>query len=487
METNDVHSQLNATVHSRIADVRHLWHAQRTIAHLARGEHVIASGGRHAMGGQQFRQGGVLLDTRNFSKILDFDRKSGLVQVQSGIQWPALIEGLHRLQSQRIDWGINQKPTGTDDISIGGALSANIHGRGLLMKPFVQDIESFQLIVPSGDLLNVSRTENAELFKLAIGGYGLFGFVASVTLRLSRRVQVQRRVELLKSDGLIDRLNEKIDSGAVYGDFQFSIDPDSEDFLRKGILSTYTPIPEDRTNGTAAASMQPQRKLSLDQWQELLYLAHNEPGEAFEKYCQHYIATDGQIYFSDLHQLSTYLPGYHEAMLACGRERGSYHGAGVTAGPRHGVHMKASEIITEIYVPRERLSDFLLEAADDFRRNRVKVIYGTIRLIERDDETFLPWARNRFACVIFNLHTEHSHEGIEHSKLAFRRLIDMAISCSGSYYLTYHRYARADQLLSCYPQFPQFLHKKKECDPLDKFSSNWYEHHLKLLSISNAA
>lgn len=471
---NDVHSRLNATTHSRVVEVRNLWNAQKAIAALARGEHIIASGGRHAMGGQQFREGGVLLDTRNYDRIIDFDSGSGLVKVQAGIQWPALIQGLHQLQGDNIEWGINQKPTGTDDISIGGALSANIHGRGLMMKPFVQDIESFQMLGPCGDLINISRTENSELFKLAVGGYGLFGFVTVVTLRLSRRHQVERQVELTTSSRLIERLHEKIARGATYGDFQFAIDPDSDDFLKKGILSTYSPISADEAGRIEA--LRPQKKLSLEQWKELLCLAHNQPGEAFARYCRHYLSTDGQVYWSDVHQLSTYLPGYHESLLAGGQR---------SAGGRS--RHSASEIITEIYVPRKRLADFLAEAADDLRRNRVQVIYGTIRLIEKDDETFLPWAKERFACVIFNLHTEHTPEGIMHSKMAFRRLIDMAIGRHGSYYLTYHRYATAEQLLSCYQQFPQFLAKKKEYDAGEKFSSNWYEHHTDLLSSVLAA
>src|SRR2546422_5696952 len=40
-------------------------------------------------------------------------------------------------------WGIRQKQTGADRLSIGGALAANAHGRGLLFKPFVGDVESF--------------------------------------------------------------------------------------------------------------------------------------------------------------------------------------------------------------------------------------------------------------------------------------------------------------------------------------------------------
>ena len=49
-------------------------------------------------------------------------------------------------------------------------------------------------------------------------------------------------------------------------------------------------------------------------------------------------------------------------------------------------------MISEIYVPRAALADFLAEAREDFRANAVNLIYGTVRLIERDDESFLAWA-----------------------------------------------------------------------------------------------
>ncbi len=69
------------------------------------------------------------------------------------------------------------------------------------------------------------------------------------------------------------------------------------------------------------------------------------------------------------------------------------------------------------------------------------MIYGTIRLIERDDESFLAWAREPWACIIFNLHVEHTAGGDRKAAGDFRRLIDRAIERGGSYYLTYHRWA----------------------------------------------
>jgi hypothetical protein len=112
----------------------------------------------------------------------------------------------------------------------------------------------------------------------------------------------------------------------------------------------------------------------------------------------------------------------------------------------------------------------------DFRANRVDFIYGTIRLIEQDSESALPWARERYACVIFNLHIDHLPHSIAAARSAFLRLIDHAMGYGGSYYLTYHRFARRDQLLACHPAIGAFLATKRQLDPAGVFQSDWYQH-----------
>ena len=77
-------------------------------------------------------------------------------------------------------WGIVQKQTGTATLSIGGTISANAHGRRLIEKPFIDQVESFVLINASGRIIQCSRKENKELFCLVVGGYGLFGIIAQV-------------------------------------------------------------------------------------------------------------------------------------------------------------------------------------------------------------------------------------------------------------------------------------------------------------------
>jgi FAD/FMN-containing dehydrogenase len=458
---NDVHSRLNPTAVARIeapASIAELQAAMRRAAD--EGLPVAIAGGRHAMGAQQFVTAGVLLDMRGLDRIVGFDPVRGRVEIQAGMQWPALIAELRRLQmGSAAPWSIAQKQTGADRLSIGGAVAANIHGRGLAMPPFVADVESLTLLDAAGELRQVSRTEHPELFRLVVGGYGLFGVVATVTLRLVPRRTLRRVVEIITADSLMEAFAQRIAAGFLYGDFQFAIDPDSDDFLYRGVFSTYEPV-------EPATPIPPiQRALSMDDWQRLLHLAHTRKSDAFHAYSRHYLATSGQLYHSDLHQLADYLDDYHPAL---DRAMGAAH-----AG---------SEMITEIYVPRCRLEDFLAEVRADFRRERVNLVYGTIRLVERDEESVLAWAREPWACTIFNLHVDHTPDDIARSGDHFRRLIDMAVRRGGSYYLTYHRHATRAQVLACHPRLPEVLRAKLALDPEERIQSDWYRHYREMLS-----
>jgi len=325
------------------------------------------------------------------------------------------------------------------------------------MKPLVSNIESFTLINADGKLIRCSRDENQELFRVAIGGYGLFGLIDSVTLRLVPRQKLRRVVEIIHAGDLPKRFEERIAQEFLYGDFQFSVDEKSPDFLQRGVFSCYQPI--DEHDPIVA-----EKKLRNDDWLDLLRLAYTDREKAFKHYSDYYLSTNGQTYWSDTSQLSAYLPNYAKKL----REQ--------IGGE------ESSLIITEIYVPRTDLPDFLAQAAKLLRSNRTIVIYGTVRLIEKDDESFLAWAKESYACIIFNLLTLHKPDGIKASARSSRCLIDLAIARGGSYYLTYHKFAKPEQLIACYPQFKQFLNLKRKYDPTERFQSEWYRYYRNLFA-----
>ena len=405
------------------------------------------------MGGQQFGTDTINVDMGSLAAVTEFDRAKGEIEVGAGIQWPELYRYFQ--DNQRGDarpWTFVQKQTGADRLSIGGALAANVHGRGLKYRPFVQDVAAFTIVDGRGKEHRCSRTENAELFRLAIGGYGLFGAISSVRLRLTPRHKVERTVELLDLDKLPAMFERRIAEGYEYGDYQFATDIDSDALLHRGVFSCYKPVPD------STPMAEQRRQLSEDNWRDLLYLAHMDRAKGFEQYAGYYLTTSGQVYWSDEHQMTTYVDDYHTQL-----------------GARIGELQQGGEMITEIYVPRDALVRFLDDCRTDFRANRTNLIYGTIRLIERDGETMLAWATQPWAAIIFNLHVQPDPAGIEKAKQDFRRLIDRGTQYGGSYYLTYHRWAEKAQVLRAYPQFPEFLRAKLRFDPDERFQSDWYQ------------
>ncbi|HEX3420659.1 MAG TPA: FAD-binding oxidoreductase, partial [Candidatus Udaeobacter sp.] len=194
---NDVHSQLNRT---RVRELLRP-HTRDELAEIIRsatqkGLPISVSGCRHSMGGQQFATDSICIDTRELDRVVSFNREHGLLEAEAGIQWPKLIRAYLDAQAgETKQWGIAQKQTGADILTLGGSLSSNVHGRGLRMKPLISDIESFTLITADGKSIRCSRNENSELFRLAIGGYGLFGLIDTVTVRLVPRQKLKRVVE----------------------------------------------------------------------------------------------------------------------------------------------------------------------------------------------------------------------------------------------------------------------------------------------------
>jgi hypothetical protein len=240
---------------------------------------------------------------------------------------------------------------------------------------------------------------------------------------------------------------ERIADGFLYGDCQFSTDANSETYLRNGVLSCYRPLPPDALMPAAG------KELNEAQWRELYYYSHADTARAYEAYTSYYLSTTGQRYWSDTSQLSVYIDDYH-----------------VELDRRLNAPHKGREMITELYVPRPALPAFLAAVRADFRQHAVQVIYGTIRVIERDAESFLAWARQPWACIVMNLHVDHTEAGILKAADDFRRLIDRAIAHGGSYFLTYHRWASPTQVVTCYPQMAEFLRLKRRHDYRAMFS-----------------
>jgi decaprenylphospho-beta-D-ribofuranose 2-oxidase len=102
---------------------------------------------------------GVVISTTRYNRFISFDENSGHLRCQSGLTIAEILEIL----APR-GWFVKVSP-GTKFVSIGGAIASNIHGKNHhKVGAFECGVESFDLLLASGEIVECSRDSNPELF-----------------------------------------------------------------------------------------------------------------------------------------------------------------------------------------------------------------------------------------------------------------------------------------------------------------------------------
>ena len=124
---------------------------------------------------------GVVASSRLADRILSFDEATGVVRAESGFSL---------LQINRTFWQRGfaaPVAPGTQFITLGGMVSSDVHGKDHhATGGFGSHVSALRMRLASGDIVTASRTENADLFKAAIGGMGLLGHILDVTFKMPR-------------------------------------------------------------------------------------------------------------------------------------------------------------------------------------------------------------------------------------------------------------------------------------------------------------
>lgn len=123
---------------------------------------------------ESVRQRQPLAQSR-LDRILGFDARRALLEVQANTSWRAVAERL-RPGDERAQRLLSGRAT------VGGTISWNAAGPD--GRPAVMHVESLTMVTPDGHLKRVDRLVNGALFALTVGGQGLFGVIYSVTLRV---------------------------------------------------------------------------------------------------------------------------------------------------------------------------------------------------------------------------------------------------------------------------------------------------------------
>ena len=197
------------------------------------GVKVTIAGKRHSMGGQTLYSDSIALDMLQFNKILSLDETNKLLAVQSGATWSSIQEFLnpHGLAVLAMQ--------GPNVFTVGGSMSVNAHGWDMRHGNVASSVEWFRILLADGSVKRCSREENSELFHFVLGGYGLFGVILDVVLRVTDNTAYLATVSDVELSQLPEYFQSQLRSSpsVELGEADLSISPES--LLREAVTLTY--------------------------------------------------------------------------------------------------------------------------------------------------------------------------------------------------------------------------------------------------------
>ncbi|MGG3451127.1 FAD-binding oxidoreductase [Domibacillus aminovorans] len=409
------------------------------------GDKLTIAGMQHSQGGQTYYPEAVMIDMKSYNKIIEFDPGEKTITVQSGATWDDIQRHIN-------PYGLAVKVMQSQNIfTIGGSLSVNVHGRDIRNDSLIHTIESFRLLTPRGEILNVSSQENADLFPYIVGGYGLFGVILDVTLHLTDDELYERKTSMMDYSEYSSYFEKEVKGNPAVKMHLARISVAPETFLREMYVTDY--IYADNQNELSKYNdLKEERIVALPKF--LLGLSRYSDW--------------GKNFFWDVQK--KYM----------GNESSTYETRNnVMRSDTNFMNYESStrtEVLQEYFVP---VDDFL-GYVDDLRSVLEKeegfnLLNITIRYVEKSDHAVLSYAKEDMFALVLLINQEKSENGIKHSEAVIQKMIDVTLNHNGSYYLPYYLYPSKEQLAEAYPRISEFFEKKKEYDSDERFTNYFYE------------
>ncbi len=122
---------------------------------------------------------GTLWLTTNLNRFIAFDGKSGRLRCEAGV----LLRDIQQLMVPR-GWMLPVSP-GTQLITVGGAISNDVHGKNHHVEgSFGDHIIKLSLVRTDGETIHCGPEERSEWFAATVGGVGLTGVITTAELQL---------------------------------------------------------------------------------------------------------------------------------------------------------------------------------------------------------------------------------------------------------------------------------------------------------------
>lgn len=352
-------------------------------------------------------------------KIIDLNKKIPFVECESGL----LLKDLrYMINKYNLDLPI---VPGTAYITVGGAISNDIHGKSHHYNgSFGNHIISIKILI-DGNLYICSNTKNKNIFKAVIGGSGLIGHIVSAKIKLLKTNKFNYEQESIVFNGL-DGFFDLSKSTKNFTDTVAWFD-----CLNKNGRGVFF-----RANRTAKKAKLKKRKISypfLHKFSLINYISIKIFNTLF--YYYHYFFTIKKkiITFDDFHHPLDKIKNWNRIY----GQRGFYQFQCVLPEPN--MH-KGSKEILEI-ISKNKVGSFLC----------VLKMFGHIKSL----------GLMSFPMPGVTLAIDFPNNGAKTVRLV-KQLNEIAIKHDGKIYLAKDSLLTSDQVRSCYKELNLFLKFKNK-------------------------
>ena len=401
---------------------------------------VSIAGARHSMGGHTMYPGGIVIDMLPFGDM-QLDEQKDILHVQAGALWKEIIAFLDaRGRSVAIMQSNNS-------FSVGGSISVNCHGWQYDRPPIASTVESFRLMKADGTIVRCSRQENAELFSLVLGGYGLFGIILDVDLHVVPNERYRIEQIVVPVDQALatfeKQIKSKPDVAMVYA--RLGIVPDQ--FLKAVIINVLyrDPSPDGRLPKLSEPGMVSLRRSMF----------RGSAGSDYGKRLRWEAETKLQPYLKN-----RYL------------SRNQLLNEGVEVFQNRSA--ESTDILHEYFVPREGIASFVEELRRIIPAHQGDLLNVTVRYVDTDTDTFLRFAEEPVFALVMLFNQRTTAAGDAQMQAMTQEMIEAVLAAGGRYYLPYRLHATVEQFRRAYPQADEFFSLKRKYDPDELFQNQFY-------------
>jgi FAD/FMN-containing dehydrogenase len=446
--TLDDASNLDRTNVFGVVEVRDEADVARALAFArASGLKVSAAGARHSMGGHAFYQGALVLDMTGLNR-LSLDPDAGLMTVQSGATGHDVQNRLHpRFAVKAMQ--------STDIFTVGGSISVNAHGMDHRVGSIARTIRWLRVMLPDGSVRRTSPTQEPELFRLVLGGYGLFGVVLEAQIEVADNVLYRSERRLIDYRDLPRVFEAELRPDPAVGLLYAHLSTAPESLLRETVLYVYREV------GPPRDDLPPLGEVEQVGLRRLVFNLAKLGGPAMsakwlaerrlEPLLESCASSDGGACVvsrnEPMHDSVPYL-------------RNSLKGE--------------TDILQEYFVPRARFVPFVEAARDLLRRQRASLLNFSVRVVHREEIALNYAPTDAFAFVLY-LNQSCDQSGNERMGRLTRDLIDLAAEHGGTFFLPYQLHYTAEQLVRAYPNVADVLRAKRRYDPDLLLTNTFYE------------